>query len=553
MLINSFVNTEDGLEYIRARLKAMKVGHREITRAIIKSEFAISQLLSHAPQKRKSFQIKVVRKLTYLEIQIESAGEPFEIDGFDALNIAEIYEKDDEKNSVVNELINRAYGNSIHTRHRNGTNAVHVIVQEAESKDAIYTFGALILGCIFGLILKMLLSESVITKVDYYSLSLVKNLFMKALQIIVGPVVFFSLSSCIAQFTNISELGRLGIKTIALYLLTTLCAIGIGFSLYHVAPVGSPEIKNHINFSEITEDEEYVETIEGMETADFSIRSMVDSIVPENMLGAFLNMNLLQIIFMAVMAGIAAGRCGTQRKYIHDFLDAFNKFFMALTEIVAKFIPVAIFCAMAELMMFTGVDTLLTLLGYAALVIVGMIIMIIFYCIFIVVTTRLNPLIFLKKFSKAMMTAFAVSSGSATMPASMSCCKTMGISDKVASFTIPLGANINMDGSCMVFIITVLFMSKVYSIDMTPGRLLSVVLAIVFLSLGSPTMAGADLVILAVLIQMIGAPVEAIGIIMGIDAIFDMVQAVSNTTGDAAVSLIVANSEKLLDREVYYS
>lgn len=547
-----FDSINNGISFIEEKLKELKVSSKNAMKASLSCEAALLQLLEHQPDDKKEFVIKVKKSIFRIVVIIEARGDEFEFDAGSELNIDDIFKARMGGTDFVSDLIRHAYKKDIHIRNKRGVNQVNISVGKAENTELLITLAAFVLGCVAGLALNKFCSEQARANVDYYGFGMLKTLFMNALHIVVGPLVFFSLTSCISRFTNLSELGRLGIKTMALYILTTLCAIGIGIALFTAFPTGNPELKQYISIDE-SEDEEMLEVKEVVEDGGFSIRETIVDIIPDNVVKPFLSVNLLQIIFLALIIGISIGKCGSKAQYLNGFVESFNRLFMNITEIITKFIPVAIFCAMAELVMDTGVDILMVLLKYAALVVGGMICMIAFYCVFLAVFARVNPFVFLKKFSKAMITAFAVSSGAATMPASMECCRKMGIDNKVVSFSIPLGSNVNMDGSCMVFIITVLFMSRIYGIDMNGAMLASTVVSIVFLSLGSPSVAGADLVMLAVLMGQVGVPIEAIGLIMGIDAIFDMVQAVSNTTGDAVVALTVANSEGLLDKERFYS
>lgn len=549
-LKGTFSTIEDGVKFVEEKLYNLKVQNKESTQAAVFVEHALYHLLDVADEKA-DINILIRKTVLFTDIRVDVAGKKIDLD-----EECEKEGHDADYAKVIAKTFHKSFHNIVSYKHFRGINRITIPVEESSSKELAVTLGALALGVVFGLICKLALSEKICGIIDYYVLDLLKTIFMNALKVIVGPVVFFAIAGCISRYTNLKVLGRIGVKTMVLYLFTTLVAMTIGFALYSVHPIGNSGmlVTEESEYEEDSEEaEELAEMMENREDADFSIRNMIVSIVPDNIGRAFFDVNLLQIIFLALIVGIAVGRCGESAVFLNNFIVAFQRLFTSITGIVTKFIPVAIFCSMAELVMNTGVETLLTLLSYAVLVVGGMICMIIFYCLFILVTTGLNPIIFLKKFSKAMMTAFAVSSGPATMPTSLSCCKKMGINDAVSSFTIPLGTNINMDGSCMVFVITVLFMCRIYGIEMTGGMMISVFVSIIFLALGSPTVAGADLVIIAVLLEQVGVPIEAIGLILGIDAIFDMVQAVSNTTGDAAVTLVVAKSEKMLDIEQYKS
>lgn len=541
-----FKTSKEGIAFVEESLPKLKVSSKELVKATAYVQHALAHLIEK-PDKGADITIVIRKTILFTDIRVEVPGKKIDIrDDCDR-------EGHYDYSRVIAKTFHKTFHDIITYRHVRGVNKISFTVAKSSSRELAVTLIALAAGIFAGIFCKLVLGEKISGIIDYYVLDLIKTMFMKILKVIVGPVVFFSIASCLTRYTNLKVLGRIGAKTMALYFLTTIVAIGIGFCLYKACPVGNPGMMKSAE-SVADDSEEAVELDELMEDygkADFSIRNLIVESVPDNIFKAFIDVNLLQIIILALIVGLAISRCGENAAYLNDFIEAFYKLFTSLTEIITKFVPIVIFCSMAGLIIEMGMETLISIASYAGMVIVGMLCMLVFYGIFILVTTGLNPLIFYKKFSKAMSTAFAVSSGPATMPTSLACCRKMGIDEMVSSFTIPLGSNINMDGSCMVFVITVLFMARIYGIELSGGMLLSLVISIIFLALGSPTVAGADLVIIAVLFEQIGVPIEAIGLILGIDAIFDMVQAVSNTTGDAAVTLVVAKSEELLDVDKY--
>lgn len=561
----TFKTIDAGLRFINDKLEAIKTDAKEASLSAILSNHALKHL-SDASNGIPSFTITIRKTLLFKDIIIEASGIPIDLDNegekeniytdLDAYVMEEMANADPSAKSF-----HKSFRDFIQYKHVKGVNRITIPIEESETKDLTITFGSLILGIIVGLVFRLCFSSETCEAIDYYSFDLIKSLFLNALKIIVGPLVFFSLASCVSKFRNLKDLGRISVKTILLYLFTTIVAITFGFLLYKAFPVGQPGIlesvsanAQNISESEANEsEEEFDEVVETLGDSDFSMRNLILGVVPDNALSPFIHISLLQIIFLALLVGIAISKSGEHGVRLMTFVDSFNHLLIVTTSLIIKFVPIIIFCAMAELVMTAGTTMLLTLLSYSGLVVGGMLLMIAFYCILIFATTKLNPFVFLKKFAKAMMMGFVSSSAAASMPVSISCLKKMGVDNKVSSFTIPLGANINMDGSSMVFTLTVMFMANIYGIDLNGGLLISTFISIIFLALGSPTMAGADLVIIAVLFSQVGIPLEAIGIILGIDAIFDMVQAISNTTGDAAVTLIVAKSEHLLDVEQYRS
>lgn len=542
----AFLTRRDGVVFVEKALKEMKLSNRDRVTASINAEHAIHHIENAFKEDTREYEIIITKTMFAINITIEAEGRTIDFEE-DTLGC-------DDFNEEV-PFFGRPHDIYEYKRNK-GINHIRFNVEESDAKDLLITLATMILGILAGFIIRNCCGDSITNVIEYYGLDLVQGLFMNALKIIVGPVVFFSLCTCVARFKNLGELGRIGIKTLCLYLFTTMVAIGIGITLYTIHPVGSSDIAESITQA-MEEDEEaqeeFLEVSEGSESADFSIRNMIANIVPDNFFMPFINVSLLQIIFLGIIVGIGIGKSGKYSDYLCNLSESINQLLGVITEMVTAFIPLAVFCAMAKLVIDTGFEALKSILSFAVLVVAGMLIMVVFYCIFMFATTGLNPFIFLKKFSKAITSAFATSSATAIMPTSIKCCKDMGMDEKIVSFTIPFGANINMDGSSMVFILAVMFMSKIYGIDLTGSLLITTIVSIVFLALGSPSVAGADLVIIAVLLKQVGIPMEAIGLILGVDAIFDMIQAVSNTTGDAVVSLVVSKSEGLLDVKKYNS
>lgn len=541
---SSFRTLNAGVAYVEKTLELLRVPKAKVMQAATNADHAIWHIMESLDKEGDSYTVIIKKTAFFTDITIEATGNRVL---FDEEEVA----AEDRNPSEL--LYKSRYHEAFTYKRVKRTNRISYVVNESETKELADALIAMIVGIAAGLVIRLLCSENLASKIDYYVFSLVMKIFMNTLKVIVGPVVFFSLACCVSRFKNLKILGRIAVKTMGFYFCTTLVAIGIGLGLYSVFPVGNTSIATYIQSGLQDEEarEEYDEMIENYEQADFSIRSIIESIAPDNFIKAFLEMNLLQLIFLALLVGVGIGRCGDYGEFLTNLVEGINQLLMVLTTIITKFIPVAIFCAMAELVITVGVDALFTILSFAALVIAGMLLMMIFYGLFILVFAKVNPLIFYKKFAKAMMTAFVTSSAIATMPTTLKCCNDMGIDDDISSFSIPLGANINMDGSSMVFIMVVLFMSKIFGVSMNGTMLLTTIISIVFLALGSPSVAGADLVIIAVLLNQVGIPIEAIGLILGADAVFDMVQAMSNTTGDAAVTLVVAKLEKKLDRVTY--
>ncbi|HAK58380.1 MAG TPA: hypothetical protein DCP06_05315 [Lachnospiraceae bacterium] len=295
------------------------------------------------------------------------------------------------------------------------------------------------------------------------------------------------------------------------------------------------------------------DTIAKGEGADISIRDTLVNIVPSDIVTPFQNSDMLQIIFMAVVVGLAAAAIGIKKPGIKQGISSLNVLVSKLTSVIVAFIPLVVFCSMAKMMINMDLGDLAGVIKWIPVIYVGDILMIIMYGLILLIFTRLNPITFFKKYFPAMISAFTLSSSNASLPTSVKMCDNLGIAGRVYSFSLPLGATINMDGSCITLIISALFFARIYGVEMSMSLIFSLALSIMLLSVGAPGVPGGNLVCIALIIPQIGVPAEAISLILGLYPIVSMMQTCANVTGDAVVTTVVAKHEKLLDSEKFNS
>ena len=276
--------------------------------------------------------------------------------------------------------------------------------------------------------------------------------------------------------------------------------------------------------------------------------------MPSDIINPFLNLNMLQIIFMAVLCGIATGLLGKYSDMLRDLFEAFNDLFLKVTTMIIKVMPAAVFCSIMSMILTMGVGSLESVLGMMATFILGLVLMMLLYCMLMAVMGGINPGPFVRKYSPCMLQVFSMASSNASIPINMEACeKKLGIGRKIFSLSIPLGATLNMHGTCIYLSVFALALAKIYNVQVTGGAMLSMVISIVVLSMGAPGIPGSGLICLSVLLTQINVPVEAVGLVMGIDSLCGMFRCMSNCLGDVAVSMIVAKSEDELDMKVYQS
>ncbi|MBE5837546.1 dicarboxylate/amino acid:cation symporter [Butyrivibrio sp.] len=442
-------------------------------------------------------------------------------------------------------LIQKLFGENLNVRCEKGNIFVKQQVKKSPYSNLIVTLLALVLGVATGLLMQNMLPSDVSGTITKNVFSPVYTVLINALKMIVAPLVFFSIASSIAEFSDIRALGRIAGKVVAMYILTSVLAIGVGYVTYNIFPIGNP------NLAQAVDADAAAATIAKGESATISIKDTLVGIVPTDVITPFQKSDMLQIIFMAICLGLAAATLAKAVPIVKDFVSAMNMAFSKITAVIVSFMPVMVFCSMAKMMATMKFSSFMDVITWIPVVYLGDVIMICVYLVLLLIFARLNPFKFISKYYPAMVSAFTLSSSNAALPSSIRQCKSLGVSEKVYSFSLPLGATINMDGSCITLMISALFFARIYQLPVTGAMLLQLFIAIIVLSVGSPGVPGGNLVCLTLLIPQIGIPAEAISLVMGLYPIISMMQTMANVTGDAVVTTIAARSEDMVDIKKY--
>lgn len=372
---------------------------------------------------------------------------------------------------------------------------------------------------------------------------LVGQIFLRSIMMLVVPLVFVSLVTGAASMGDVKKLGRVGVKTIGFYLGTTAVAIIIALVLGFVFKPGIG-----LDMSAI----EAVEVTVGVKTP---IVQILYEMIPRNPIQAMAEGNMLQIIVFALLTGVGLSLLGEKGKYLINLFENFNELIMKLVSIVMLFAPIGVFGLIAKTFATVGYAGLLPLAKYILVVYLGLAIHAFFvYGSLFKIFTGLSIKTFYKKFFPAMSVAFSTASSGATLPVSLDIAENqLGISKDIAAFTIPLGATINMDGTAIMQGVATLFIAQVYGIELTLGMMLTVVLTATLASIGTAGVPGAGAIMLTLVLQSIGLPLEGIGLIMGVDRLVDMARTAINVTGDAVCTTIIAKQEGELNIDIFNS
>jgi Na+/H+-dicarboxylate symporter len=407
--------------------------------------------------------------------------------------------------------------------------------EKSKKKMALTT--KIFIGLILGIILGIILQSNPDIAVNY--VKPIGTLFLNLIKLVIVPLVFFSLIVGTCSMDDVRKLGRIGGKTVAYYLLTTAFAVTIGLILANLTNVGVGYTIPVDATYEITAPPNVVDTLL--------------NIIPANPLKALVDGNMLQVIAFAIIIGAGIIGIGEKGKILQQVFDSGAEVMYKIIGTIMNFAPIGVFALITPVVAQNGPSILLPLLKLIIVVYAGCAIHALFtYSSTLWIFSRVTPFQFFRGIAPAMIFAFTTASSSATLPITMKNTEeNLGVPKSICSFTLPLGATVNMDGTAIYQGICAFFIAQIYGIDLPISAQLTVILTATLASIGTAGVPGAGMIMLGMVLQSVGLPIEGIVIIAGVDRILDMMRTMINITGDAACSVIVAATEGELDRSVY--
>ena len=534
----------DALEFLGDELPKKKVSEKDIIKTRLLAEECLFKLEKNAPE-GITFEIWIRSVLGNVTTKIKCKGK--EIDFTDALALSGTDfenafddEMDDNAVETIQNMLLKGFADKFKISRKKNMNYIDIITKKDPQMTLYITLSAIVLAVIVGLFMRLFFSETICNGFCNNVLQPMKTIYMNLLSMILGPVVFFSMITCMMQFSDLRSFGRIGGKTMGIYTFTSVIAALTGIGIFYLFRPGTEGC--------------FVSLITTQENLNTTI-SFIDTIInifPSNIVGSFYESNVLQILIMGLFMGVASNLIGEKGKILQNFFEAMNELFLEMVLLLAKLIPFITFCSVMILILTTGTDALIALLALIGTLLAGLVVMILTYSIMVMFIAKVSPLPFLKRYVPTALNVFSLSSSSASMPLNMDFCKNIGISQRIYSFTIPFGATINMDGTMIVLMTGVLFMAKTFGVTLDTSHIIMLILSGLLLSMASPGVPGGSLVACTVLLTQMGVPMDCLPLIMVYLTVTDMICTVSNTTGDVAASVIIASTEKMLDKNKYY-
>ncbi len=392
-------------------------------------------------------------------------------------------------------------------------------------------FFAFIFGIIIGIFFSYFPTESNLKKNVINFLNFGGNVFLKTIKMLVVPIVFFSLINGVANLKNFSSLGRIGVKTISIYIFTTFVAISLSLFFANLVKPGKGLEKSF-------------DTVDLKISDPPSFLKVLIDIIPENPFQSLVEGQMLQVIFFAILIGSALSTLKEMHS-LKQFFSDFNDVIMKILSFVMIIAPIGIFCLIAKTFATQGASSIIELIKYFSLVIMILIFHVFFVYLPII---KFYGKIKLKKFflgiKDALLFSFSTSSSSATIPITLECVKkNFGIKNNIASFTVPLGATINMDGTAIMQGVATVFIANLYGVNLIFTDYISIIITATLASIGTAGVPGVGIIMLGMVLGQVGLPLEGIAIVMGVDRFLDMLRTSVNISGDAMVSIVVDKSE----------
>ena len=397
---------------------------------------------------------------------------------------------------------------------------------------------SMILGILVGVTFNLTsLIESYLGAYVVNLLDLVSYLFLSSLKLIIVPLIFFSIVCGIVSLSDDVSISRLGIKTLLLYTTTTVIAISLGLlfsSFINYEPIEMKNLDSVIN-------------IENIETDG--------NIFPNNIFKSLSDGNIIHLLIFAVLIGISAARIKNRIKtfiqYFYDFNDVINE----LVKLIISFTPIAVFCILAKTFSTQGIETIMSLAGYFFTVVFVLLFHFFFtFSTLIKFFTALNPVKFFQNLKDVVIFTFSTSSSSASIPFTLKAAEEKyGIDKSISTFTVPLGATINMDGTAIMQGCATFFLASLYGIDLGINEILTIVITATIASIGTAGIPSAGIIMLTVIFTQIGIPLEGITLLLGVDRLLDMMRTSVNVSGDICISCVIASSERKINEKIFNS
>ena len=532
------------MEFVESFLSEAKLDKASRVRLTLAAEESVVNLINHSDG---GIIVLNARKplLKNPELIFSTKGKAFDFT-YDIPGLGtDVEVMGEESEEIIRNIILNSVSQSFEYKNKKGRNIVRIAVGDTGHTTLLMTIIAVVSAIVLGILMNSFLPASACDWINANILSNIQTIFMNGLKMVVAPVVFFSIAGSVSNFSNMTDVGRIGGKVVLFYFVTSVIAVCVGITYFMIFKPGDPSLAATVQIGEAAET-----TVQ----AAPSIIGTIVGIVPSNFAKAFVENDMMQLIFLGVVFGLGVSAGGEKTRGIKTFMEGVLEVLLFITGLFVKMVPLIVFCSMLSTMLGVGMRAFVSVLSIFFTIIFGMFTMMVIYCMIQFFIGHLNPLVMLKKYAGTMIQVFGLSSSNASISINMEACdKKLGISPKLYSLSIPLGATLNMDGMCVDVSIFALSLAHIFGTEFGMGELVKLAVTIIIISMGMPGIPGTALIGITMLLSQLNVPVESMGLIMGIFPIVDMFETVNNCLGDVSVTAVVAKMENLLDEKVFYS
>ena len=523
------------LLFIEETLKELRVKKRDLLEALLISEETLLLLSEHAPEEA-GIKVTVTRRMGVPRIRLAVPGAPVTLD--EHLGTVSIDQLGEETENAIRSVMLRSYADSIKYRHSRSENILTIVTGIPERILTARTVASITLSLVTAILLRQMLPAAAVRWMSVNLLSPVESLFISALMCITAPAVFVSIACSMFRFEGFSELGRSGKTVVATYLLTSVAAVVIGvviFELFRPGEVGILALQAGGG------------TVEG-----FSLLAILETLIPPNIVEPFISVNSLQLMVVAMTIGTALTMSGKRVRHLKVLLEELDVLCGKVSSLVMHMVPVVVYCATVNALLNSHAEVLLATVELIPVLMTGVAALLALYGLILVFAARLNPLPFLNKYVPVMKSVLLKGSSVAAIPINMRISRRkLGVPGSICAFSIPLGAIINMDGSCICLTIISLFFARICGVTLGTNEMIVLLLLVLILSLGAPIVPGTLILCLVTLLTQMGINVSVISLVIGINFMLEMLLGLVNSVGNVVVVLLVARKEGSLDLDTY--
>ena len=518
---------------LEPQLEQLKIKPKDILNA----ELLVEEIFWRMVNLGKVEQVKVqVFKKFFGKVQIQMTAT-----GASYNPLVEVSDWDEDDEEYYRTLILKANRQKLSWLYKNNLNVVTISVVSEKNLQLKLTLAGMVSGILCGFFMKEFVAPETIALIGEDLIKPINTMFLNALSMIIAPVIFFSVLGGIIGMNAGANVGRVGSKLIGLYFATSAVAIFVGLVVSKIFFGGEvPQVAT-------------ISSAQNSTAYDFSFIKFIVDIIPANLFSPVIDKNLLQVIFIAVICGIALNALGNKIKFIRDIATDCNELFMKLVGMIIFFVPMIAFFAMMKLASDTDFDTILMMGKLIAAELTGFGALLIVYAIMILLVGKISPLSFLKKIPSLMPIPFATSSSAVTMPFTMNfCTKKLGAAEKISSFSIPIGTTINMNGTCVYIPLAAIMFLKMYGVEVDRNALMIIFTMTLSLSIGAPAVPNSSVICILTVTSTFGVPNDIAGLLFCIATFCDRIATCLNVTGDVASTMTLARTENLLDEKIYF-